>query len=122
MSQFEHIEPLINHYLDLTNEINAFIEKEEYEDAISLTEKRSGLVKKLFHAITSINLSEEENQKVSNFKNKISEDDKHLISSLKVLKEKISEELKGNKKKFKLTSAYAMPTRKRQGVMINVSE
>lgn len=122
MTKFENVELIINQYLALSKEIDNSIAQEDYQEAAILSENKNKIIKKLYTAIRTADLSEEEKQKLSSIEDNISENEKKIIESLKKLKINLSDEVKSNKRKFKLTSAYAINTPKKQGVIINVSE
>lgn len=122
MTEFSHIELLINQYLNLANEIDSLIEKEEYMAAVDKLEYKDEVIKKLFLAQKTVKFTDEQWQKLQSIEKKIQEKEQETIRILEKLKNETGEELQKTNKKVKITSAYDIHTEQNQGTMINYSE
>ena len=122
MTEFAHIELIINQYFNLANEIDSLIEKEEYGAVVDKLDDKDSIIKKLFLAQKTVNFSEEEWEKLQSVEQKIREYEQKTIRSLEKLQSEAGEELKRTNKKVKINSAYDIRTEQNQGTMINYSE
>lgn len=122
MTEFAHIELIINQYFNLANEIESLIENEEYIAAADKLGYKDEIIKKLFLAQKTVKFTDEQWQKLQSIEKKIQENEKETIRLLEKLKNETGEELQKTNKKVKITSAYDIHTEQNQGTMINYSE
>lgn len=122
MTQFAHLELIINQYFNLVNEINSMIEAEEYEAVNEKIEYKNKLISKIFLTKKTVTLTKEEEQKLELMEQKIKKEDQKTIDYINKLREEVGEELRKTNKKVKVNSAYDVPPEQNQGVFINISE
>ena len=122
MTQFENIELIYRQYINLTKEINIMIQNEDYQKATEKLKDKDKLTKRLSVAKKTTKLTNEENQKLKEIEEKLIENNKRNIIYLKKLKQEVAEKLKKTKKQVKISSAYSLRPKKKQGRLIDVSE
>lgn len=122
MTQFEHLELIYNQFFNLADEIQELIEKEDYSEAIVKLKYKDKLIKKLFSTKKTVKFTDEEAQKVLAIEQKIKEKEQSNIERLMGLQGTIGAELRSNRKKIKVNSAYEIPSDERSGSMLDVSE
>lgn len=122
MTQFSQIELIYNQFLNLSNEIDAMIENEEYNLAAEKIELKNSLIKQLSNAKKTTQLNEEEKLKMQTIETSIKEKNDAWLNNLTKLKIQLASEVKTNKQKIKLNSAYDQLAPSGQGNMIDISE
>lgn len=122
MTQFEHLELIYNQFFNLADEIQELIEKEDYSEAIVKLKYKDKLIKKLFNTKKTVKFTDEEAQKVLAIEQKIKEKEQSNIERLMGLQGTVGAELRSNRKKIKVNSAYEIPSDERSGSMLDVSE
>lgn len=122
MTQFKDFELICNQYFNLISEISSMIQEEQYETVIEKMEYKNKLIKKLFLAKKTVQLTEEEKEKTNLIEQKIRDYEAKTLSSLEELHKKIGEELKNANKQVKINSAYSIQVEDEHGVLINISE
>ena len=122
MTQFSQIELIYNQFLNLSNEIEAMIEDEDYESASEKVELKNSLIKQLSNAKNTAKLSETQTLKMQTMEKTIKEKNDIMLANITKLKTEIEGEVKTNKQKIKLSSAYDQLPTAEQGNMIDISE
>lgn len=122
MTKFSQIELLYNQFLNLSNEIEAMIENEEYDSASEKIELKNNLIKQLANAKKTTTLSNDEAQKMQNIEDTIKQKNDIMLANLEALKKELEGEVKTNKQKIKLNSAYDQLPEAEQGNMIDILE
>lgn len=122
MTQFEHLELLYNQFLNLSDEINTMIEKEEYDAAVTRLEYKDKLIKKILLAKKTVNFTGEEIEKASLIEQKIRKNEQETLVSLQRLQDTIGEELNNTKKKIKVSTAYTVRSDEQHGDIIDIAE
>lgn len=122
MTQFKHLELLYNQFLNLADEINTMIEKEEYEAAVAKLEYKDKLIQKILLARKTVNFSDNEIEKASLIEQKIRENEHETLISLQRLQDIIGKELNNAKKKIKVSTTYAVQSDEQHGDIIDIEE
>lgn len=122
MTKFSQIELLYNQFSNLSNEIEAMIENEEYDSASEKIELKNNLIKQLANAKKTTTLSNDEALKMQNIEDTIKQKNDIMLANLENLKKGLEGEVKTNKQKIKLSSAYDQLPEAEQGNMIDISE
>lgn len=121
MTQFNQIELIYNQLINLLNEISSLIKDEEYSIASSKIGHKDKLVKQLAAAKNTVDFTAQEELKMQTMETTIKEKNDTMLADLQKLKTELASEVKENKNKIKLNSAYEQTT-KRQGDLIDISE
>lgn len=122
MTQFSQIELIYNQFLNLSKEIETFTENEEYDFASEKVELKNNLIKQILNAKKTVKLSEEEKIKMHTMESTIKEKNDTMLAKITKLREEVGSEVKTNKQKIKLSSAYDQLASPEQGNMIDISE
>jgi hypothetical protein len=122
MTEFKDFEIIYNQFINLTNEIQKLIQKEDYKSADNKLELRDKIMRKISLAKKTVDFSKEENQKIQIMEQKIKEVYQINIENLKKHQIEIGEELNKTKKKVKISSAYSMSNNKKSGSIIDILE
>lgn len=122
MTQFEHLELIYNQFLNLADEINTMIKKEDYAAVVEKLEHKNKLIKKILIAKKTVNFTDEEIEKASLIEQKIRENEQETLISLKKLQNEVGEEINNTKKKIKINTAYAVKSDEKHGAIIDFSE
>lgn len=122
MTQFNQIELIYNQLTNLLNEISSLIKDEEYSIASSKIGHKDKLVKQLAAAKNTVNFTAQEEIKMQTMETTIKEKNDTMLADLQKLKTELASEVKENKNKIKLSSAYDQQPMKRQGDLIDISE
>lgn len=122
MTQFSHIENIINQYFNLIEEIHSSIDLEEYNEINSKIEQKDKLIRKIYLAKKTIPLTQEENTKLELIEEKIRKDNDETIKRLIDLQLVIGTELRKNNKKIKVSNAYDKSAERNSGVFLDVTE
>lgn len=122
MTTFENLELLYNQFFNLTDEINKMIENEDYNAAISKLEYKDKLIKKLSVTKKTVELNEENKQKLSLIEETLKEKDQNILKFLTNLRIELSEELKDTKNRLKMNTAYEIKKESNSGLMVDISE
>lgn len=122
MTQFEHLELIYNQFFNLTIEINALIEEEEYEIAASKLEHKEKLLAKLLLTKKTVDFTSEEIEKAQSIEQKIKENEQKHIAKLEELQSEVKESIKNVKNKVKVNVAYDGFVQSNSGLFLDVSE
>lgn len=122
MTQFEHLELLYNQFLNLADEINTMIEKEEYGAAAAKLEYKDKLIKKILLTKKTVSFTDAEIEKASLIEQKIRENEQETLISLQKFQNEIGEKLNNTKKKLKVSTAYTVKSDEQHGDIIDISE
>lgn len=122
MTKFEQFELVYNQFTNLTKEINEFIDMEEYDIANEKLSSRNKLVQKLFNIKKTINLSEEDSQKLILIEREIKENEYKNLEALKKKQCELGAEIKNTKKKVKVSAAYNKNSSQSQGIIFDAFE
>lgn len=122
MTTFEDIKLLYTQFLNLSKEINLFIENEDYDSANIDIQRRNKLISRIINVKKTVVLKEREKEEIIQLEQRIIEDNKKLITALEEHKFEIGKELKDINKKVKINSAYEIKSGMGQGKLIDYSE
>lgn len=122
MTQFAQLEMIYTQFVNLINEINIMIDNEEYDFAIQKLPQKDKLLKKLLNTKKTVNLTQEERQKIELIEQTIKEKETRTLNDLKKLQNEIAKEISSTKSKVKIGSAYALQAENDQGAIIDISE
>lgn len=122
MTQFSTLELLYTQFSNLVDEINAMIEREDYDAALMRLVDKDKLIKKLIAAKKTVKFSDEDVAKLVLIENELMEKEKHNLEYLTELRNKTGVELAATRAKTKITSAYEVSDSDGQGILFDVSE
>lgn len=122
MTEFEQIELLYNQFMNLTKEINSFIESEDFESAVLNLKHKNKLIKKMLLTRKTIKPTKEQLEKLNEMEETIRTNEHEILDSLKIRHKEISEELNKTKKRVKLSSAYDKTPERTEGRIIDISD
>jgi hypothetical protein len=122
MTKFEQFELVYNQFVNMTNEIDSFINGGKYQIAAEKVKDGEILLKKMFNIKKTIELTDEEQQKILSMEKIIWDVHIERIKILKNIQEKLRTEIKSVKKKTKINSAYIKMAQDRRSILVDCSE
>ena len=122
MTQFKQFELVYNQLKNLTEEINALIEKEEYDSAAEEVVHKDRLIQQLLNIKKTIKFTAEERETLLLMEQEMQENKYANIEVLKKIHHEIGEEIKRTKKKVKVNSAYDEYVPEQQGIFVDMSD
>lgn len=122
MTQFDQVEILFNQYLNLSKEIDALIQNEDYNEAANKVESMNKLVKKVYLAKKTVDLNDEQKQKFNLMQQQIQDAQNKQIELLTELHKQVGAELKNTNEKVKINNAYDNLPKKKSGSLVDVVE
>jgi len=122
MTKFEDLEMLYSRFVSLTVEINDMVRNEDYDLVLEKVQIKTKLIKQLSQAKKTTELTVEQKQKLGQLEQKMRDDYQNVISSLTKLQNEIGIELTKTKQKYKVNTAYEMPSANNHGEIVDFSE
>lgn len=121
MNQFEQLKLIYNQFFAMAENIKNMVEKEEYNEALSLVNQKEKLLKKLLLVRKAAVLEPEEKEQLKIIEAQLSEKELENINMLRFLHEKVKSELIETNKKLKISNAYSQNINE-TGKHVNLTE
>lgn len=122
MTNLETLELLGNQLLNLADEIKEMFDNEDFESVFEKLEYKDELLNKFIIAKKTASLTDEQQRNISLLEIRLREKEESNLNFLKKLRDITGEELKNNRDKLKINSAYSVKTEENHGEMIDFIE
>ena len=120
--QFEQIKLLYNQLLNSVTEVKAYINREEFDDAISKENYIATLVQKINFLKKTVNLQDEELNILKEISDKITEIQNDNIQHIENSKQLITQQIKNLNNKDKLSAKYTIDSEQNSGSICDYSD
>lgn len=108
MTSVEQLELLYKQFDNLTQEIDEFLEQEEFDMVLEKVRQKDKLIKQMAMAKKTANLTIEETKRFDERNREISKKNFELVDKLQQMKQELAQERKETKNKIKLRNAYSV--------------
>ncbi len=122
MTQFSQLKLLYNQFFKLAEEIKSMIVNEEFNEAISIVQRKENLIKSIIEAKKTLEISGEEKTEMENLEKDLKEMELVNINLLKDLQNEVAQQLGKTTKNLKLNNAYSAQDDENSGSMLDFSE
>lgn len=122
MTQFQNLEILYNQLFNLADEIKMMVDKEQYDEAVEKMQYKDKLIKKLITTKKTVELSDEDKQKLDRIEEELQEKEQNNITIFKKIFDEMGESLNKTKKKAKISSAYSVQNETQRGTFVDITE
>ena len=120
--QFEQLKMLYKLILATTVKVKKFIEKENYDEALSRETHKAQLISKINIVKNSFDLTDFEQSTLRKIVEDIQKQEMENISTVKDLKDDTALKLKALKAKSKITNKYSGDTEPQEGSILDFNE
>ena len=120
--QFDQLKMLYKQVLATSIEVKNFIEKENYDEALSRETHKAQLISKINIVKNSFDLTDFEQSTLRKIVEDIQKQEMENISTVKDLKDDIALKLKALKAKSKITNKYSGDTEPQEGSILDFNE
>ncbi|HNW25400.1 MAG TPA: hypothetical protein PLG15_02500 [Candidatus Gastranaerophilaceae bacterium] len=122
MTQFSQLKLLYNQFFRLSDEIKSMIVNDEFNEAISVVQRKDALIKAIIEAKKTLEIKEEEKSEMEALEKDLKEKELANINLLKDLQHEVAQQLGKTNKSLKLNSAYSAQNDENSGSMLDFSE
>lgn len=120
--QFDQLKMLYKQVLATSIEVKNFIEKENYDEALSRETHKAQLISKINIVKNSFNLTDFEQSTLRKIIEDIQKQEVENLENLKELKEDTAIKLKAINAKSKITNIYSSDTEPQEGSILDFNE
>lgn len=122
MTQFSQLKLLYDQFFRLSDEVKSMIVNEEFNEAISVVQRKDNLIKNIVEIKKTLEITNEEKIEMEALEKELKEAELANINLLQDLQHEVAHQLGKTTKNLKLNNAYFSKNDKNSGSMLDFSE